>query len=227
MTQFRKDVAGPEPVFPAFCLIEPDYNGLAENDDHPPHDVMRAQKLLADVYNAVRANDPLWASTLLVVVYDEHGGFYDHVEPPSVGTSPLPVPPSEPQPDWEYSFDRFGVRVPAVLVSPWVSQGFDATVFDHTSLLKYLIEKWELGPLGNRTARATSIGNLVRTETRNVPFEPIRLTPDQRPIPTLEETVVAHISGHHKALVLLAAWLQLEFLKEYPLLYAWLTYLLV
>jgi phospholipase C len=67
------------------------------------------------VYNALRANDALWMSTLLVVLYDEHGRFYDHVSPPAA------VPPDDFQE--EYSFDRFGVRVPAVLVSAWVDQG--------------------------------------------------------------------------------------------------------
>ena len=77
--QFVQDAAGSEAAFPAFCFIEPNYNGADENDDHPPHDVMKAQKFLAEVYNAIRANADLWNSTLLVVLYDEHGGFYDHV----------------------------------------------------------------------------------------------------------------------------------------------------
>ncbi|MDA4120157.1 MAG: phospholipase, partial [Thaumarchaeota archaeon] len=79
VSQFYEDARGPEADFPAFCFIEPDYNGVTENDDHPPHDIMKAQKLLADVYNAIRSNERLWDSTLLVVLYDEHGGFYDHV----------------------------------------------------------------------------------------------------------------------------------------------------
>jgi phospholipase C len=69
--------------FPDFVLIEPKYFGVDQNDDHPPHNVMKAQKLVADVYTAIRSNAQLWESTLLVVVYDEHGGFYDHVSPPS------------------------------------------------------------------------------------------------------------------------------------------------
>src|SRR5262249_23179348 len=77
MAQFYQDARGLEADFPPFCLIEPDYNGVTENDDHPPHDVMKAQKLMADVYNALRSNQKLWQATLLVVVYDEHGGFYD------------------------------------------------------------------------------------------------------------------------------------------------------
>jgi phospholipase C len=218
--QFFQDAGGQEQFFPAFSFIEPDYNGATENDDHPPHDVMKAQKLMADVYNALRANDGLWASTLLVVVYDEHGGFFDHVE------SPNAVPPSSPQPNWEYSFNRLGIRVPALLISPWVKQGFDHTTFDHTSLLKYLAEKWSLGSLGDRTAQANSIGTLTKKEPRAVSPNPIGLTPDQLrpPNPDLEEKAVDYVSAHHAALALLARRLQLELLKESPLTFAWIGY---
>jgi phospholipase C len=89
--EYYDDARGHEEEFPQFCLIEPAYTARAENDDHPPHDIMRSQKLIADVYNALRANDPLWKSTLLIVFYDEHGGFFDHIEPPAAtppGRSP-------------------------------------------------------------------------------------------------------------------------------------------
>src|SRR5260370_20850810 len=128
--EFFDDARGHETEFPEFCLIEPAYIGFAENDDHPPHDIMRSQKLIADVYNAIRANELLWKSTLLVVFYDEHGGFYDHVYPPAA------VPPDDQQE--EYAFDRLGVRVPGILISPWVDARVEPTLFDHTSVLRYL-----------------------------------------------------------------------------------------
>jgi phospholipase C len=217
------DAAGPEVDFPAFCFIEPDYNGVQENDDHPPHDVMKAQNLLADVYNALRANAELWNATLLVVLYDEHGGFFDHVE------SPATIPPAAPQPNWEYRFDRLGVRVPALLVSPWVKRGHDATVFDHTSLLKYLTEKWGLGSLGDRVAssKTNSIGPLIQAvHPRTDSIEKIVLTQEQHtpPNPDLEEEAAAYISAHNKALALLGRRLQWELMKESPLTFAWLTY---
>jgi phospholipase C len=219
--QFKSDATGTEADFPAFCFIEPDYSGDTENDDHPPHDVMKAQKLIADVYNALRANSELWGSTLLVVLYDEHGGFYDHVAPPAT------VPPDDHHE--EYTFDRLGIRVPALLVSPWFEQGFDATPFDHTGLLKYLTEKWDLGPLGNRTAQANSIGKLMtRQAPRTGTVEKIVLTPDQvhSPNPDLEAEAARYISTHHKALALIGRRLQLELLKESPLAFAWVTYVL-
>lgn len=152
-TSFARD-AKTEASFPAFSLIEPAYFGNEPNDDHPPHSTYNAQRLIADVYNALRSNDELWNSTLLIVTYDEHGGFYDHVPPP-----PAVAPDDHVQ---EYSFDRLGVRVPALLISPWVDRRVCKSVFDHTSILKYLIEKWDLGNLGRRAAQANSIGEVIR-----------------------------------------------------------------
>ena len=148
--------------FPQFSLIEPKYFGNDQNEDQPPHNVMKGEKLIADTYNALRSNPALWESTLLVVVFDEHGGFYDHVSPPSA------VPPSPAKPSDEWAFDRLGVRVPAILVSPWVKRGVNHTEFDHTSLLKYLIDKWGLGAancLGQRTAAANSIASALATDS--------------------------------------------------------------
>ncbi len=103
----------------------------------------------------MRGNDTLWKSSLLVVLYDEHGGFFDHVPAP-------PAVPPDAHTD-EYTFDRLGVRVPALLVSPWVERTATKTLFDHTSLLAYLTKKWGLGPLTERVAQTNSIGPLIRT----------------------------------------------------------------
>jgi phospholipase C len=142
MDKFYEQAKGASKDFPEYAFIEPKYFGVGENDQHPPANVYDGEQLIADVYNALRANNELWASTLLVILYDEHGGFYDHVSPPAT------VAPD--QHTAEYAFDRLGVRVPAILVSPWVARDVVSTVFDHTSLLRYLCEKWKLKPLGNR-----------------------------------------------------------------------------
>ncbi len=163
MTEFFRDAAGDKEGFPAFAFIEPAYMPPGAQDDHPPHDIFGGETLVASVYNAIRANESLWNETLLIVLCDEHGGFYDHVSPPFGA-----VPPDFHQEDG-FKFDRYGVRVPAILVSPWVGSGVLKTQFDHTSILKYLIDKWELGPLGNRTARAETFAaallKTARTET--------------------------------------------------------------
>ena len=181
-----------EAEFPEFCLIEPKYAGRDENDDHPPHNVMKGEKLIADVYNALRSREELWKSSLLVIYFDEHGGFFDHVVPPPA------VPPDKDQ--VEYTFDQLGVRVPAVLVSPWVDKRVEQTVFDHTSVLKYLIDKWNLGGLGARTAAANSIGTAItRTEPREdtLPFIRVSQTLLTSPHPELE---YEDSSEHHAAL---------------------------
>jgi len=151
--QFFKDAAGPEEEFPQYSFIEPYYFGAKQSDQHPPTDVRHGEALIASVYNAIRANDQLWNSTLFVLLYDEHGGFYDHFPPPPT------VPPDSYTE--KFKFDTLGVRVPAILISPWVEAGVLTTVFDHTSLLKYVTDKWSLGALGNRTAQAATFADAL------------------------------------------------------------------
>lgn len=161
MTTFFADAAGPPEQFPAFAWIEPSYLDPHASDDHPPHDVFEGEALLAAVYNALRANEALWQTTLLIVLYDEHGGFYDHVEPP------VAIAPDYHQE--EFTFDRLGVRVPVVLISPWVGSGVCSTSFDHTSLLRFLQDKWNLGPLGARADQAATFHSVILPESRDTP----------------------------------------------------------
>jgi phospholipase C len=81
MERFYEDAAGPASSFPQYVFIEPSYFGADQNDAHPPTDLMQAEALLAKIYNAIRKNEELWKSALLVVLFDEHGGFYDHEIP--------------------------------------------------------------------------------------------------------------------------------------------------
>jgi phospholipase C len=145
---FFSDAAGNESKFPQFSFIEATYFGDGQNDQHPPTDVIKGEVLLAQVYNALRSNEALWSTTLFIVVYDEHGGFADHVYPTATLASDSHTE--------EFAFNQFGVRVPAILISPWFDAGEIRTTLDHTSLLKYLTDKWSLGPLGLRTAAADS-----------------------------------------------------------------------
>jgi phospholipase C len=200
--RFFADARGDADAFPEFVFIEPKYFGVDQNDDHPPHNIMKAQKLIADVYNAIRSNRALWLSTLLVVVYDEHGGFYDHVEPPA-------APPPDGHCE-EYTFDRLGVRVPAVLVSPWLDARVSSTRFDHTSVLKYLIDKWQLGPLGARAAAANSIAAAFgeRTTPREDTIAFLRV-PNSRLVADQPDWERQDGNTHHEGLHLLADLMQL------------------
>jgi len=188
--KFFKVCAQSEETVPDFIFIEPKYYGLDQNDDHPPHNVMKAQKLVADVYNALRSNEALWESTLFVIFYDEHGGFYDHVQPPKA------VPPDDKT--QVYGFDQLGVRVPALLVSPWVERRVEKTEFDHTSFLKYLIEKWSLRPLTARSTAANSISCALRLHKRDDTPQFIRV-PYADLIPSHPGWELSDISVHHSA----------------------------
>jgi phospholipase C len=131
-----------EQSMPPVIFIEPEYTDgphVAPNDDHPPTGMAQGQAFLAAVYSAVTANPARWARTLMLVTYDEHGGFYDHVPPlniptPLVGHGPNPV------------FATTGVRVPAFVISPLIDP---ATVYpqplDHTSVLQLLADKFADG----------------------------------------------------------------------------------
>ncbi|HEX4168908.1 MAG TPA: alkaline phosphatase family protein [Bryobacteraceae bacterium] len=160
MDRFAADVAGSANDFPAYVFIEPSYFGSEQNDQHPPTDVMHGEALIADVYNALRTNEELWASTLFVLIYDEHGGFFDHVAPPAT------IAPDTNTA--RFAFNQLGIRVPALLISPWVDPGVFSPVLDHTSLLKYATDKWDLGPLGARVPYAASIASApVRSTARS------------------------------------------------------------
>ncbi|MGH8780044.1 alkaline phosphatase family protein [Paraburkholderia sp.] len=159
MSDFYTACDGDEKDFPSYAFIEPRYfAGIfgVENDQHSPVGVPAGEQLIADVYNRIRANDDLWKSTLLVVAYDEHGGFYDHVTPP-----PTIAPDDHTDPAMPFGFDQLGVRVPAILVSPWVKQGVDHTVYDHTSILRYACEKWGLPYLCRRIQPAPGVNAIA------------------------------------------------------------------
>jgi len=169
---FFDDVAGDPARFPAFAFLEPDYYSPSPNDDHPPHDVLAGDGLIARVYNALRANWDLFHNTLLVIVWDEHGGFYDHVPPPTDALAP-----DHAAGEFGFGFHTLGLRVPNVLVSPLMSQQVvgdkwngepisSTAAFDHTSILKFVIENWRLAPLTARVEAAQSIGSLLLPEEK-------------------------------------------------------------
>ena len=121
-------------ALPRFTFIEPSFVENP-NDEHPPHDVVAGEQFLYDIWTAV-SGSPKWTQTLLLITYDEHGGTYDHVMPPW-GAVPPDMKSSPGQQG--FGFDRFGVRVPMVAISPWIQEGTvfrsDTPVpYDHTSI---------------------------------------------------------------------------------------------
>ncbi|MFB7912210.1 alkaline phosphatase family protein [Kitasatospora sp. NPDC056076] len=194
-----------DPGYPAaYTFIEPNYGHVLThggdfrcgNSQHPLDDVTDGEALIKSVYEGLRRS-PLWESSLLVITYDEHGGFYDHVPPPAA------VPPGD-RTDPEHSahgfrFDRLGVRVPTVVVSPWIPAAapaaapagkdsgadsgadgrncnlIDHTQYDHGSLLATVERLFGLAPLTDRDARANDFLHLLSADA---PREAPRTLPD-------------------------------------------------
>jgi phospholipase C len=142
------DVANEPPgEAPQVIFIEPEYEdspihlGYDPNDNHPPLPIGPGEGLLRSVYSALTSKPEKWARTLLLVTYDEHGGFFDHVPPPRVRTAP---PPGA---RFANAFETLGVRVPTLVASPWVSRrSVHDGLFDHTSILQLLAEKFAGAP---------------------------------------------------------------------------------
>jgi len=150
-------------TLPAYSFLEPDF-GSTGNSQHPNYDVSLGEKLIHDAYYAVK-NAPGWNDTLLLITYDEHGGNYDHVPPPSGA-----IPPDDGSlGEWGFDFTRFGLRIPAILISPRIAQGtvFSAKrgIIDHTSVLKTIELRWNLKPLTARDKAAPDLGDVLTLAT--------------------------------------------------------------
>jgi phospholipase C len=177
--QFARDIAGG--TLPTYAFIEPrsfSAPGYPANDQHPPHDLREGEKLIAEVYDMLRADDRIWRQSLMIVLYDEHGGFYDHVPPPSV----VAPDDSRARPSG-FRFDRLGVRVPAILVSPWVAAGHvDHSVYDHTSVPATIKKMFGLPRfLTARDAAATTVDHNFLPQARSVSLTNLRtLVPTAR-----------------------------------------------
>jgi phospholipase C len=148
-------------TLPDYSFVEPNYsdhdgdNGeeLA-SDQHPDHNVQAGEIFIASVYNAIKENPALWESTALLIVYDEHGGIYDHVPPPACMPDGFVAQPNDTGTGRSFAFDRLGIRVPAVLVSPWVPKGtvVSGRTFEHSSI-PATVTKFFLGDYDQRSPR--------------------------------------------------------------------------
>jgi len=130
-----------------YSFIVPAFLGSHQqpvNSMHAPADVRPAEKLVADVYTALRSHPEVWRKTLFIVVFDEHGGYYDHVRPPAA-VSPDGIPGRTDQSFLvPFAFNRLGVRVPAILISPWLAASVDSTVYSHATIPGSIIEAFQL-----------------------------------------------------------------------------------
>jgi phospholipase C len=197
--QFFADAAAG--TLPAVSIVDPDFGAYSEEN---PQDVTAGEAFAAAVISAVM-HGPGWPGTLLIWCYDEHGGYYDHVPPPTA-TPPDDTPARNWQldlPSWlrwlagrlpylrselarlanadegSRAYDRLGFRIPAVIVSPYARPGFvDSTVYDHTSVLRLIEDKWNLPPLTRRDAAAAA-----PLAALDLDGQPAFLTPPVLPAP--------------------------------------------
>jgi phospholipase C len=151
-------------TLPDYTFLEPSW-ATTGNSQHPNYNVALGEQLIHDVYEALRTS-PNWPQTLFVLTYDEHGGCFDHVPPPW-GATP---PDSATEQPYNFGFDRFGVRVPTVLISPLIAPGTvyrttSSTPLDHTSILATVEQRWGLKPLTARDAAAPAFGDVLTLTT--------------------------------------------------------------
>ena len=176
-SQFIADCEGN--TLPDYCFIEPCYNDhpgpgggqILASDQHPDHNVQEGERFIANTYNAIRTKQELWETTALLVVYDEHGGIYDHVVPPSLDPN-FPDGNSasgdKTGTGVAFNFDRLGVRVPAILISPYIPRGTvipgtedpNGIIFEHASI-PGTVTSFFLKNYDNRTEREKNSNNFL------------------------------------------------------------------
>ncbi len=138
---------------PSVSFIDPNYDTTSEEN---PQDIQVGEQFVHDVVTAL-LRSPNWPKTALFLTYDEHGGYYDHVPPPRAvppdGTPPMLGPGDQPG-----GYDRYGFRVPFIAVSPWARRNYVSRVVqDHTSILRFIERKWNLGAMTYRDANAADL----------------------------------------------------------------------
>ena len=198
--QFYADAATGQ--LPTYSFLEPNLIH-GHNDMHPPENalfpgfamdmpssLLGGEALLAKVYDAVRTSSSPTGSnvhnTLLMINFDEHGGTYDHVPPP-----PAPAPdPAAAAGQFGFSFDRSGVRVPAIAISPWIpDKTVITTEYRNTSVLRTLRERWSLGaPFSARDATAADIAPVLSLDTPRPPQD--WPNPVAAPVPPFDASVL-------------------------------------
>ncbi len=171
---------------PAMSFVDPSlfHENSDGNDNHPPSDIQIGQKLVSDVVQALMAS-PQWPHVALFITWDEHGGFYDHLPPPAACVPDnLPAILNTTSDDTlPFAFDRYGVRVPLIVVSPYAKKGYVGhTTYDHTSILRFIEAKFKVPALSVRDANADALMDLFDFSA------PQLLTPPTIAVPTIDPT---------------------------------------
>jgi len=172
-TFFADAAAG---LLPSYSYLDPFFLGEGQggsNDDHPHADIRRGQALVSSIVRALTTS-PLWSKTVLILTYDEWGGFFDHVPPPVLPDSFTPTATEE--------HNTAGFRVPTFVVSPFAKKGKVAHgTYDHTSILKFVEWRWGLAPLNVRDAAAANLAHALDFAAPNLVPPDIPMVPDPGP----------------------------------------------
>lgn len=207
----------------AYTFIEPGY-GNASSDftdgssQHPMDVVTSGEALIKQVYETIR-NSPVWNQSMLIITYDEHGGFYDHVSPVPItppGDKSVPFSTNDPYPNQglTFNFATSGLRVPAVIISPWIQKNIiDHTMYDHSSIPATLEQNFGLAALTARDANANNfmhlVGSTQRTDcptTLSNPADPSVFPPTPPGVTAAVTSSLDPIkTGHHIGLLHLLA----------------------
>lgn len=179
---FAGDVAQAD--YPAsYTLIEPSYGHFWSDykcgtSQHPLDDVTRGESLIKATYEAVR-NSPVWSSSLLIITWDEHGGFYDHLPPPPA-IAPGDTAPGDEYNQYGFTFEQYGPRVPAVVISPLIPRNLiDHRLYDHASIPATLEAFFGLNPMTQRDAHANHLMPLVSLSSPRADTPPVLPAPAQ------------------------------------------------
>ncbi len=145
-------------TLPQFSLLDPNYGTQSQEN---PQNIVVGEAFLEGVVKAIGAS-PKWRQTVLIITYDEHGGYFDHVPPP-VALAPDDIPPTVQPGESTYDgFKRYGFRVPSVVVGPYAKPGHVShVVYDHTSVLAFVERKWNLPALTLRDANANDLTDFL------------------------------------------------------------------
>jgi phospholipase C len=169
LDDFKSDASNGN--LPGFSFVEPIFTGSKRADDHPPYDVRRAEAFVSCIVAAIGASKS-WSRTVVLITWDEHGGYYDHVPPPRA-CEPDGLRPSS------HLFDRLGFRVPLLIVSPYVRPGHVShMIADHTSITRLVEHLFGLGALTVRDANAWPLLDAFDFSHMSVPDFPLDDLPD-------------------------------------------------
>ena len=202
---------------PFLSIVDPDFRACSEEN---PQDICIGEGFAAAIIDAVMRG-PCWSQTLLVLLYDEHGGYYDHVAPPPAVEPDTVLPRSlltsggplrwllQKLGMWKKlqaidtgpgRYDRYGFRVPAVVVSPYAKAGYvSPTTYDHTSILKLIEHKWNLPPLTERDRVAVAPLDMIDLRAPPAFLHPPTLPAPAMPWPPLTPSVSRRVRAAQAA----------------------------